>query len=100
MAGARQTGRAGDGERPARRVVIDPAGPVLVEGPVEVDLGDGRTVTSDRFMVALCACRRSRSHPWCDTSHRRRSRPAREQTARTETGTEPGTETGAEPDGG
>lgn len=63
-------------ERPPRRVVIDPGGPVLVEGPVEVDTGDGRTVTSDRFMVALCACRRSRCFPWCDTSHRRRSRPA------------------------
>jgi CDGSH-type Zn-finger protein len=62
-------------ERAPRRVVIDPGGPVLVEGPVEVDLGDGRTVTSDRFMVALCACRRSRDYPWCDTSHRRRSRP-------------------------
>lgn len=63
--------------RETRRVVIDPGGPVLVEGPVEVDLGDGRTVTSDRFMVALCACRRSRNYPWCDTSHRRHSRPER-----------------------
>lgn len=62
-------------ERAPRRVVIDPGGPVLVEGPVEVDLGDGRTACSDRFMVALCACRRSRDYPWCDTSHRRRSRP-------------------------
>lgn len=69
-------GRRGQPERAPRRVVIDPGGPVLVEGPVEVDMGDGRTVTSDRFMVALCACRRSRSFPWCDTSHRRRSRPA------------------------
>ncbi|MFD5936057.1 CDGSH iron-sulfur domain-containing protein [Streptomyces sp. NPDC060333] len=24
---------------------------------------------SDRFMVALCTCRRSRTYPWCDTSH-------------------------------
>ncbi|WP_372500537.1 CDGSH iron-sulfur domain-containing protein [Streptomyces meridianus] len=28
---------------------------------------------SERFMVAICTCRRSRNHPWCDTSHRRRS---------------------------
>ncbi|GGO43198.1 hypothetical protein GCM10012287_05770 [Streptomyces daqingensis] len=72
-------GAALDVGRAARRVVIDPAGPVLVEGPVEVDLGDGRTAVSDRFMVAICACRRSRSFPWCDTSHRRRSRPGRDQ---------------------
>lgn len=63
-------------DRVARRVVVDPGGPVLIEGPVEVDLGDGRTARSDRFMVALCACRRSRTFPWCDTSHRRHSRPA------------------------
>ena len=56
-----------------RRVVVDPGGPVLVEGPVEVELPDGGTARSDRFMVAVCACRRSRDYPWCDTSHRRRS---------------------------
>ncbi|QPP07346.1 YbdK family carboxylate-amine ligase [Streptomyces bathyalis] len=55
-------------------MVIDQGGPVLIEGPVEVDLGEGRTAVSDRFVVALCACRRSRNYPWCDTSHRRRPR--------------------------
>lgn len=34
----------------------------------------GNTYVSDRFVVAVCACRRSRSYPWCDTSHRRRVR--------------------------
>jgi CDGSH-type Zn-finger protein len=58
----------------ARRVLLDPSGPVLVEGPVEVRLPDGTVARSDRFMVAVCACRRSMSYPWCDTSHRRRSR--------------------------
>ncbi|MFJ4896604.1 CDGSH iron-sulfur domain-containing protein [Streptomyces sp. NPDC088727] len=29
---------------------------------------------SDRFVVALCVCQRSRRHPFCDTSHRRRVR--------------------------
>jgi CDGSH-type Zn-finger protein len=48
-----------------------PAGPMLVEGPVEIVLGDGSTVVSDRFMVAICLCRRSRRYPLCDTSHRR-----------------------------
>ncbi|WP_164253912.1 CDGSH iron-sulfur domain-containing protein [Streptomyces sp. S4.7] len=61
------------GERP-RRTNPTRDGPILVEGPVEVVLSDGSTVTSDRFMVALCACRRSRTYPWCDTSHRRKSR--------------------------
>ncbi|MFE7031116.1 CDGSH iron-sulfur domain-containing protein [Streptomyces sp. NPDC057621] len=57
-------------ERP-RRIVAHREGPMLVEGPVEVVLEDGTTVSSDRFCVALCTCRRSRVFPWCDTSHRR-----------------------------
>ena len=55
---------------PARRVLVDPEGPLLVEGPVEVVLEDGSTVRSDRVMVAVCACGRSARYPWCDTSHR------------------------------
>ncbi|WP_314252067.1 CDGSH iron-sulfur domain-containing protein [Streptomyces kutzneri] len=58
----------------ARRVSVDPQGPVLVEGPVEIVLDDGTVARSDRFMVAVCTCRRSRTYPWCDTSHRRRER--------------------------
>ncbi|MGC9377365.1 CDGSH iron-sulfur domain-containing protein [Streptomyces sp. MH13] len=56
-----------------RRVRVQRRGPLLVEGPVEVELEDGTTVSSDRFRVALCTCRRSRRYPWCDTSHRSRS---------------------------
>ncbi|GAB2938425.1 CDGSH iron-sulfur domain-containing protein [Streptomyces sundarbansensis] len=55
-----------------RRVVVNREGPILVEGPVEVVADDGTTTRSDRFVVAICACRRSRAYPWCDTSHRRR----------------------------
>ncbi|MFF2375278.1 CDGSH iron-sulfur domain-containing protein [Streptomyces xiamenensis] len=62
-----------DSERPCR-IRLDADGPILVEGPVEVVLPDGSVVSSPRFQVALCACRRSRSYPWCDTSHRRRTR--------------------------
>ncbi|WP_437062441.1 CDGSH iron-sulfur domain-containing protein [Streptomyces sp. enrichment culture] len=65
-----------DGARPSgapRRVKMQRRGPLLVEGPVEVELEDGTTVRSDRFRVALCTCRRSRRFPWCDTSHRARS---------------------------
>jgi CDGSH-type Zn-finger protein len=58
----------------ARRISLRRQGPLLVEGPVEVELEDGTTVSSDRFRVALCTCGRSRRYPWCDTSHRRRTR--------------------------
>jgi CDGSH-type Zn-finger protein len=58
----------------ARRVTPLPDGPMLVEGPVEVQLPDGTVVRSDRPVVALCTCRRSRMAPWCDTSHRRKVR--------------------------
>lgn len=49
-------------------------GPVMIPGPVDIELPDGTHVTSDRFMVALCACGRSRTYPLCDTSHRKRRR--------------------------
>ena len=62
-----------------RRVTLVPGGPVLVEGPVELVLDDGTTVSSDRFVVAVCACRRSRTYPFCDTSHRGRGGPPRRQ---------------------
>lgn len=55
------------------RVTLTRDGPILIEGPVEVVLDDGRVMRSDRFVVAVCACRRSRAYPWCDTSHRRRT---------------------------
>ncbi len=50
-------------------------GPVMIPGPVDIELPDGTHVRSDRFMVALCACGRSRTYPMCDTSHRRRRPP-------------------------
>ncbi|MGZ3146996.1 CDGSH iron-sulfur domain-containing protein [Lentzea chajnantorensis] len=56
-----------------RRVTVVPNGPVLVEGPVSLEV-DGQTHTSDRFVVAVCACRRSKRYPFCDTSHRKRVR--------------------------
>ncbi|MFD9031061.1 CDGSH iron-sulfur domain-containing protein [Streptomyces sp. NPDC059567] len=62
------------------RITAQADGPMLMEGPVEVVLEDGTRVTSDRFCVALCTCRRSRHHSWCDTSHRRRTRPGPSRT--------------------
>ncbi|TQM77937.1 iron-binding CDGSH zinc finger protein [Saccharothrix saharensis] len=58
--------------REARVVTVVPGGPVLVEGPVELRADDGTVVCSDRFVVAVCACRRSKRYPLCDTSHRKR----------------------------
>ncbi|MEV7937839.1 MULTISPECIES: CDGSH iron-sulfur domain-containing protein [unclassified Kitasatospora] len=62
-------------DRDVTRVVVVPGGPLLVEGPVEVVLPDGTRRVSERPVVALCACRRSRTYPFCDTSHRRHGRP-------------------------
>ena len=58
------------------RVQVIPNGPVLVAGPVSIETPAGDVVESDRFMVAVCPCRRSKNYPMCDTSHRR-CRPAR-----------------------
>jgi CDGSH-type Zn-finger protein len=61
----------------ARVVRVVPSGPVMVQGPVRIEMPDGRVVESDRFMVAVCTCRRSKAYPLCDTSHRCRQRPER-----------------------
>ncbi|GAA1458742.1 CDGSH iron-sulfur domain-containing protein [Williamsia maris] len=63
-----------DSDRRAVRVVQ--GGPIMVQGPVDIEMPDGSTVASDRFMVAICACRRSKTYPLCDTSHRKRARTA------------------------
>jgi CDGSH-type Zn-finger protein len=57
-----------------RVVRVVPSGPLMVEGPVRIEMPDGSVVESDRFMVAICTCRRSKSYPLCDTSHRCRER--------------------------
>jgi CDGSH-type Zn-finger protein len=62
-------------EKAARAVQIVAGGPIMVEGPVRIESPDGTIVESDRFMVALCTCRRSKIYPLCDTSHRRKQRP-------------------------
>lgn len=47
----------------------------MLDGPVDIVLPDGTPVRSDRPVVAICMCRRSQRYPFCDTSHRERSRP-------------------------
>jgi len=66
-------------EKEARIVRVVPSGPVMVQGPVRIETADGSVVESDRFMVAICTCRRSNSYPLCDTSHRCRQRPERSE---------------------
>lgn len=53
------------------RVQVVPNGPVLVSGPVRIEVSGGHVVESNRFMVAICTCGRSKEYPLCDTSHRR-----------------------------
>ncbi|WP_394436071.1 CDGSH iron-sulfur domain-containing protein [Streptomyces sp. SGAir0957] len=75
-------------DRP-RRVTVDRGeGPLLIEGPVEVVEADGTTHVSRRFQAAICTCRRSKTYPWCDTSHRKRRRPDEDGTADRDTTTE------------
>lgn len=66
-----------------RVVRLVEGGPMLVQGPVCIEMPNGDTVESDRFMVAVCMCRRSKSYPLCDTSHRQRSRTAGRSDERT-----------------
>nr|WP_240981771.1 MULTISPECIES: CDGSH iron-sulfur domain-containing protein [unclassified Streptomyces] len=51
-----------------------PEGPLLVEGPAEIVMPDGTVIRCERPVMALCTCRRSLRAPFCDTSHRRRTR--------------------------
>jgi CDGSH-type Zn-finger protein len=66
-----------------RTVRIVDAGPIMVQGPVRIELPDGNVVESDRFMVAICTCRRSKDYPMCDTSHRcrRRAKPSAQRSS-------------------
>nr|WP_308368736.1 CDGSH iron-sulfur domain-containing protein [Streptomyces sp. ISL-36] len=73
-------------ERPERaaptevtRITPVAGGPLLVEGPVEIVMPDGTVERSDRPVVALCMCRRSLRSPFCDTSHRPRTRRDRRE---------------------
>jgi hypothetical protein len=73
-----ETRREGVGAKATRqRVMLTEEGPVLLSGPVELFLPDGRRVISDRPVTALCTCRRSRRYPICDASHRTKARTNR-----------------------
>lgn len=59
---------------------VVPGGPVIVHGPAHIELTDGTVVNSERFMVAICACKHSATYPLCDTSHRRTCRSSADTT--------------------
>ena len=52
-------------------VVITPYrdGPLLVRGPFTLRDQDGTVIASDRKVVALCRCGKSRRRPFCDGTH-------------------------------
>lgn len=52
------------------RVDMEPGGPVIVPGPVQIVVPGAEPVVVGRFRVALCACGRSGRYPLCDSSHR------------------------------
>lgn len=56
------------------RIVFTEDGPALVDGPVDLVTADDEVIHADRFLVAICLCKRSRTYPLCDTSHRRHRR--------------------------
>ncbi|MGW0181033.1 CDGSH iron-sulfur domain-containing protein [Nocardia sp. NPDC003345] len=58
------------------RMRFTPDGPALIDGPLEVVDAEGNPRCADRFLVAICLCKRSRTYPLCDTTHRRRRRAA------------------------
>lgn len=61
-------------EQAPRRVVVLRGGPTLIEGPVLLEMDGQDPVVLDRFLVAICGCRRSGSYPLCDGTHRRAQR--------------------------
>lgn len=56
-------------------VLSCPDGPLLLRGEgIVVQQDDGTEVAARRRTVALCRCGRSRIAPWCDGTHRLRTR--------------------------
>ncbi|WP_337062524.1 CDGSH iron-sulfur domain-containing protein [Kineococcus sp. G2] len=55
-------------------VTVCPGGPLLLRGPVTLLDGDGSPLEPGRKTVALCRCGRSAEPPFCDGSHKRRTR--------------------------
>lgn len=57
--------------RERAEVLLCPAGPMVLRGPVTVEDEDGVAHTSERSVVAVCRCGLSAQRPWCDGTHKR-----------------------------
>lgn len=55
-----------------RPVIITPYrdGPLLVRGPVRLCDPSGAPIGSDRELIALCRCGKSKRKPFCDGTHK------------------------------
>lgn len=69
-AGRDAAGRDAAGRGAPRRVVVERGGPTLVEGPISLEVDGADPVIIDRFLVAVCSCKRSATYPLCDGTHR------------------------------
>ena len=59
----------------AVRVIIKPAGPIHVEGPVTLVDNEGNLITPPPAkipgLIKLCGCGLSANKPFCDSSHKK-----------------------------
>ncbi|MFD8779092.1 CDGSH iron-sulfur domain-containing protein [Streptomyces sp. NPDC059916] len=78
--------------RPSRLTTGRGQRPFLREGPAGVVDETGAMHVSRRLWAAVCTCRRSRTFPWCNTSHRARRRTAAEPPATLRTSSAPNTD--------
>lgn len=52
------------------QITVSPKGPLIVRGPVRVQLPDGTPVPGQRPTMALCRCGQSQTKPFCDGTHK------------------------------
>ncbi len=52
------------------RIRLRKDGPILLDGPLEIDDHDGTVQQNDAGTVALCRCGASTKRPLCDGTHR------------------------------
>jgi CDGSH-type Zn-finger protein/uncharacterized Fe-S cluster protein YjdI len=64
----RHDGGAAEPVPATNTVVLDPDGPLYLEGDIELAAADGTVVFRDT-RVALCRCGYTRNRPFCDASH-------------------------------
>jgi CDGSH-type Zn-finger protein len=50
------------------KVVMAKNGPILVNGPIQLEDANGKTIETDEN-CALCRCGASKNKPFCDGSH-------------------------------